>query len=400
LATTARQLTEFAAPQPLPPRAPTLAAVTLPWRAFEGADHLTAWNALASWAVEPNPFFESWSLLPALRALDPQGKVELMIVEGDGALVGLMPVRREKSYYGHRLPHLRGWVHANAFVGAPLVARGCETAFWRALLEWCDAHSAGSLFLHLAQVPLDSPLHAALVAELKRQKRHGAMVMREERALLASPLGSEEYYEASLSGKKRKELRRQHNRLAEEGALAFERSRDGDGIDQWIADFLALEAEGWKGEAGSALASDTATAALFADTMAEAARLGRLERLQLTLDGKPIAMLANLFAGDGAFSYKTAFDERYARFSPGVLLQRENLALLEDRDVKWCDSCAAAGHPMIDHLWRERRAIGRLSISIGGPLRRLAFGAIAAAETRGRPGTRISPKNTHQGPTA
>jgi CelD/BcsL family acetyltransferase involved in cellulose biosynthesis len=372
-----------------------MAARALPWRDLATGERLPQWDALASWAAEPNPFFESWALLPALRALDPEGDVELLCVEGDGALVGLLPVRRERSYYGHRLPHLRSWVHANAFVGAPLVATGCETAFWRAVLEWADAHTGGALFLHLAQVPLDGPVHAALVTELKRQKRHGAVVMREERALLASRNSAADYFEASLSGKKRKELRRQHNRLAEEGTLAFERRRDTDGIDAWIAGFLALEATGWKGAAGSALASDPATAALFAETMAHAARLRRLERLQLTLDGKPIAMLANLYAEPGAFSYKTAFDERYARFSPGVLLQRENLAMLEDRDVRWCDSCAAAGHPMIDHIWRERRAIGRLSIAIGGPLRRLAFDAIAAAETRGRPTSRI----THQGPT-
>jgi CelD/BcsL family acetyltransferase involved in cellulose biosynthesis len=394
LATTAFERIDFVAPARPTIDAPVvLRARALPWR--ELCTRLTEWDALASWAAEPNPFFESWALLPALRALDPKDTVELLWVEGDGALVGLLPVRRERGYYGHPLPHMRSWVHANAFVGTPLVAKGCETAFWRAALEWADAYAGGSLFLHLAQVPLDGPVHAALVAELQRQKRRGAVVLREERALLASPSAAADYFEASLSGKKRKELRRQHNRLAEEGTLAFERRRDNDGIDAWIADFLALESQGWKGDAGSALASDPATAALFAGTMAEAARLGRLERLQLTLDGKPIAMLANLYAAPGAFSYKTAFDERYARFSPGVLLQRENLALLEDPAVRWCDSCAAAGHPMIDHIWRERRAMGRLSIAIGGPLRRLAFDAISAAETRGRASSKI----TREGPT-
>jgi CelD/BcsL family acetyltransferase involved in cellulose biosynthesis len=376
--------------------APEFVVRTAAWREFETAERRTAWDALTSRAAEPNPFFESWALLPALHALDPKGEVQLLCIENDSSLAGLMPVRREQSYYGHHLPHLRGWLHANAFLGAPLVARGCESAFWRTLLDWCDAHAGGSLFLHLAEIPLDSPLHAALAGELERRHRRGAAVKREERALLRSELGADEYYEASLSGKKRKELRRQHNRLAEEGELAFARRRDAEGVQRWIEAFLALEAKGWKGKAGSALASDPATGALFTDTITAAAQLGRLERLSLTLDGKPIAMLANLIAAPGAFSYKTAFDERYARFSPGVLLQRENLALLEDPEVRWCDSCAASGHPMIDHIWRERRVIGRLSIAIGGPLRRLAFAAVAAAETRGRSDTRISP----EGPTA
>jgi hypothetical protein len=119
--------------------------------------------------------------------------------------------------------------------------------------------------------------------------------------------------------------------------------------------------------------------------MEGAARRGRLERLTLTLDARPLAMLATFQAPPGAFSYKTAFDERFARFSPGVLLQRENLAVLERQDIAWSDSCASADHPMIDHLWRERRPIGRLSIAIGGRLRRSVFRQFVRAETARNP---------------
>ncbi|HEX4874293.1 MAG TPA: hypothetical protein VFV06_05265, partial [Sphingorhabdus sp.] len=82
----------------------------------------------------------------------------------------------------------------------------------------------------------------------------------------------------------------------------------------------------------------------------------------------------------GAFSFKTAFDEDYARFSPGVLLQIHNLALLEREGIEWCDSCAAQDHPMIDSIWSGRRAIGRYSVAIGGPVRRAGFAILLAAE--------------------
>jgi hypothetical protein len=91
-------------------------------------------------------------------------------------------------------------------------------------------------------------------------------------------------------------------------------------------------------------------------------------------------MLANFLTPPGAFSFKTAYDEAYSRYSPGVLLQRENLAMLERQDIAWTDSCASAGHPMIDHIWRERRAIGHISIAIGGPLRRAIFRSLVRAE--------------------
>jgi CelD/BcsL family acetyltransferase involved in cellulose biosynthesis len=211
------------------------------------------------------------------------------------------------------------------------------------------------------------------------------LVHREARAMLASELTPESYLETSLSAKKRKELRRQANRLADEGKVTFERAAGADGIDQWCDRFLTLEAAGWKGRAGSALACSAATERMFRESLEGAARRGRLERLTLTLSGRPLAMLATFLTPPGAFSYKTAFDEGYARFSPGVLLQRENLAVLGREDIAWSDSCASADHPMIDHFWRERRHIGRLSIAIGGNLRRSAFRQFVRAETARNP---------------
>ncbi|WEK47695.1 MAG: GNAT family N-acetyltransferase [Candidatus Andeanibacterium colombiense] len=365
-----------------PIRAPAIHAVARDWLELAGAEAVTRWDALAQWASTPNPFFESWYLLPALEAFDPAGRVTLLCVEADGELAGLLPLSLENRYYHHPLPQWSSWMHGNCFLGAPLVARGLEKEFWRAVLGWADAHAGKALFLHLAQMPLDGPLDEALAAVLAEQKRPAALVHREERALLRSDLTPEAYLQAALSPKKRKELRRQYNRLAEEGTLRFERRRDAEAITAWTEAFLNLEASGWKGKTGHAMANDRETTALFIAALEGAAERGRLERLMLTLDGAPIAMLANFLTAPAAFSFKTAFDERYARFSPGVLLQRENLALLDRAGFDYCDSCASADHPMIDHVWRERRAIGRYSIGIGGPLRRAAFRALSWAEAR------------------
>jgi CelD/BcsL family acetyltransferase involved in cellulose biosynthesis len=343
------------------------------WRSLEEPELRRAWDELAAKAAEPNPFFESWYLLPALRAYDPVGAVKILRFEDDGQLIGLVPLHRCTDYYGRPIPHWSVWLHGNTFLGAPLVACGQEAAFWTALGAWIDRQGSTGLFLHLPHLPIDGPMCRALTQVATAQQRPLGLVYREERAMLASSLSSEAYLEASMSSKKRKELRRQYNRLAELGALRIERHRDDGDLPVWIDHFLALEHSGWKGGAGSALASHQATTRLFDEALHGAAARGRLERLTLWLDEAPIAMLASFITPPGAYSYKTAFDERFARFSPGVLLQRANLELLDDPQVDWCDSCAAANHPMIDHIWRERRAIGRYSLGIGGPLRRGLF---------------------------
>src|SRR3546814_1995050 len=85
-----------------------------------------------------------------------------------------------------------------------------------------------------------------------------------------------------------------------------------------------------------------------------AADAGKLDMRALDLEDRPLAMLVNFLCPPGGFSFKTAFDEDYARFSPGVLLQQANLDLLEVPKIAWVDSCAAPGHPMIDSVLRER----------------------------------------------
>ena len=355
------------------------------WAGLDVPEIRLAWDALAVCAAEPNPFNESWYLLAALRALDSAGTVNVLRFEAGGELAGILPLRRESRYYGWPIPHLAAWVHSNCFQGAPLVARGLEREFWRGLLGWADANAGRALFLHLAQIPLEGPLYQALQVVLAEQGRLAAVVQHEQRAMLASGQSAEAYYEQSLSGKKRKELRRQHARLSELGTVEITRQCDDAGLAHWLEEFLVLEHSGWKGTKGSALASHQTTLQLFREALTGAARHGRLERLTLTLDDQPIAMLVNFITAPGAYSYKTAFDERYARYSPGVLVQRENLALLGRADIAWCDSCAAADHPMIDHIWRERRAVGRVSIAIGGKLRRALFGGLVKAELRRSP---------------
>tara|TARA_B100000678_G_scaffold165590_1_gene138286 strand:+ start:1270 stop:2412 length:1143 start_codon:yes stop_codon:yes gene_type:complete len=340
------------------------------------------WDALSTRAGEPNPFFERWFLQPSLAELDRAGRVRLAQLHVDGQLVGLMPLKFRVNYYDRPVPHLSTWLHANAFCGVPLIAPGFEAMFWSMLLRWIDTKSRFAAFLHLPGLPLDCAPTAALVEVTGEDARPAAAVACEARALLSSDLSAEDYYAAALPNKKRKELRRQSRRLAELGEVSVERVHTPDAIARFAEDFLKLEAASWKGRAGSALASKAKHARFFRESLAGAAQLGRVEGLSLQLDGKPVAMLVTLLSPPGSFSFKTAFDERFARFSPGVLLQKENLDLLEREDIAWCDSCAAPDHPMIDHFWRDQRSFVSRNVAIGSGARRALGAKLIAYETR------------------
>ena len=350
------------------------------WRTVLDAQYIAAWDDLATHAVEHNAFAESWFLTPALEQFDPKGRVRLFSLWDADSLVGLMPISPQTQYGRWPMPHIQNWLHHNAFLGTPLVRDGYETSFWSALLPVLDRQPGSALFAHFNCLAVGGPLVSALEAVCQAERRRCALVHREERALLETGMTPEAYFEAAVRGKKRKELRRQKNRLAEEGALSFVRHLDDTDLAEWTTEFLTLERAGWKGDNGSALDCLPQTRTLFADALIGASAQSKLERLELRLDGKPLAMLVNFLCRPGSFSFKTTFNEEYARFSPGVLLQIENLALLSREDTLWCDSCAAQGHPMIDSLWTGRRTIGRYSVAIGGSGRRAIFAALSKAE--------------------
>ena len=184
---------------------------------------IAGWERLVARASEPNPFFEPWFLLPSLAQWGSDNGVVIKAWFHEGRLAGLMPILRSATYYGHVVTHATGWLHANAFCGVPLVTAGLEEEFWRAMLAHFDRMARRALFLHLPKLPADGPVHAALERVLAASPRAHYTVAEESRALLAGETSAEAYLAAAMSAKKRKELRRQHNRLAEEGVLAFER---------------------------------------------------------------------------------------------------------------------------------------------------------------------------------
>lgn len=362
-------------PSAAPARSGRLPGVRVQPAAAIDARTAAAWTDLAAQAAEPNSFAERWFVEAGLRHFAVSDDVRIVqIWDEDGArLLGLLPLIVCARYGRVPVRHVQNWKHANDFLSVPLIRAGHEHDFWTQMLRTLDEADWAPGFVHLNGLVEDGPAHAALVDAAAALRRPCETVHRTIRALLASPLSPEAYYADTVRKKKRKELGRIARRLGDLGTVTNATLTRADEIAPWTDAFLRLEQAGWKGRAGSALASAPDTAAFFRDVVAGAFAAGRLEFRRMDLDGAPIAMLINFIASPGSFSFKTAFDERYARFSPGVLIQLDNLALMSRPDIDWMDSCAAEGHPMIDSLWGERRAIVRVSVPLSGFQRGLEY---------------------------
>ena len=113
-------------------------------------------------------------------------------------------------------------------------------------------------------------------------RRRGAYFARHQRALLA-PAGdrSDLSRRRASDDKKRKELRRQRKRLGDSGSVTSSDTGEPSAVPRALDDFLALEADGWKGRAGTAARGDAdiagfMTAAVTALAGEGKARIARL----------------------------------------------------------------------------------------------------------------------------
>jgi CelD/BcsL family acetyltransferase involved in cellulose biosynthesis len=346
--------------------------------------HIAEWQNLCGAMAEPNVAIEPAMLLPALSHLAKNGEADmLMIRDARRTLVGVMPVSVAPALGRMPIRTAQNWTHPNAFVAAIAMAAGQEAAVWAAALPAIAQHHATPAFM-ARDIVADSGIARGLTAAAAQLGLPTAVEEQISRAMLATTLDPETYWDASVRAKKRKELRRQWARLSECGALTTAHLASDDDARVWIDEFLTLELSGWKGREGSALASARPTRAFFTDAMLAMHAQGQLAVTALRIDGRAIAMLitstAKTAAIEAGFSFKTAYDENYARFSPGVLLQRESLGLLHARGLAWIDSCAAQDHPMIDSLWQQRRVIESISLPLPGARNRMVFGAMQTAK--------------------
>jgi len=344
------------------------------------ASHVAAWEDLAASAVEANVFYEPWMLLPALEAFAQKLALRFIFVYAErpgepSRLCGFFPFERTSRYKRLPLAHLRLWQHKHCYLGTPLLRQGYARQCLAALLDWIAADPLGTSFVEWGHVAGDGAFHEALTGALADTGRRSFVSQRSSRALLRPRRNSEAFLAEALPVKSRKEFRRLERRLAEQGEVRYVEP-GGAETEGWIQQFLALEAHGWKGRRGSAFDCTDANRGFFAAVVREAARRGRLTMLGLKIGDRPLALKCNLLAGAGSFAFKIAYDEAYARFSPGALLELENIRRFHARPgLQWMDSCADPEHFMANRLWLDRRTLVTMLTASG----RTAGGFVVAA---------------------
>jgi CelD/BcsL family acetyltransferase involved in cellulose biosynthesis len=316
------------------------------------------WEALAAEAAEPNPFYEHWMLLPALEAYGAEADFRCAAVFLDGALAGLFPLRVEPRWRRTPVRAVRSWRHRNMVNGTPLVRAKTMRECWAALFE-----ARVAPVLELEWMSAAGPLYGALVETATDAGYPWTVTDAYERAVLVRGRDPRQRFNSNMKNN----VRRWHARLASLGEVKAVQLGPQDDAGAWLEEFMRLEAAGWKGKAGTALACRADDRRFVGEIFPEAFRRGRLIVTGLDLDGKPLARHCMLAGGEGAFTFKIAYDEAYASCSPGILADVENVRwFMETPGPDWIDSNTARENTSYGRVWKDRRTVQRVAIGVHG----------------------------------
>ncbi|MBS7697108.1 MULTISPECIES: GNAT family N-acetyltransferase [unclassified Chelatococcus] len=363
--TTAERIRLVPAPVPHPVPIPVDSPLRVEQRLLRNmGEYEEPWTDLVQRTLEENPFYTPAFAGPAAQHL-PDGRyvTAILVWAGPAAqrmLVGFFPVILPRS--GALPAAARLWQPPLMAFGVPLVDRDRAKAVIAAFLDHLGRRGlrgTGVLFPLLAE---DGPFAVALRAVIGETNRQMRVFARHRRAILPAS-SSPDSFVTLQSARKRKELRRQLRRLEDLGAVSFTRAQAPGPVRDAVEQFLAIEASGWKAKAGTAILQQSGDVAFLRTMTRRMAHEGRCEVHVLNVGQRAIAAGIVLRSGDEAFFWKIAYDEAFARFSPGVQLTLAlSHAQLDDRTIAYTDSCAIANHPMIDHLWRERLTIADILV--------------------------------------
>ena len=323
------------------------------------SDIAAAWADLASRASS-NVFMEP----AALRVAETSGFADIrMLLAWDDTvaprrLVGLwaLQVKRIASFWPAVLD---ARPYNYAFLSSPVIDPACVDDVMPAMLAAIQHDPELPKVLHLHSFAQETACYAALQRELIRQGGAQRMLAENNRPFATREDGIKK------SGSTRKKLRQDWNRLSGQGLVEVVNDRTAARVTEAFEIFLKLEQASWKGARGTALLCNEADAAFVRKLVATLSLEGRASVALLCVDGKAIAAQVLMYSGGTAYTWKTAFDADYARYSPGMLLvDKITEQLFADPDIDAIDSCSYEDGFMAK-LWTGRRKMVEMLVHIG-----------------------------------
>ena len=317
------------------------------------------WDDLVRRA-SPNVFMNPAALQAACET--DFAKIQVLLAWHEGAgqrkLVGVwaLQLRKRAPFWPTVLEALP---YNYAFLSSPVVDSAHIDEVIPAFFAAIEKSPALPDVVSLHELDAECPSFPAMVRELGVRGVAPLMLSESARPFVTPAFG------VKRSGSTRKKLRQDWNRLTALGAVDVVNDRTPGGAAQAFEIFLALEKTSWKGAGGTALLSDPRDAAFVRRLLRNLAAQGSASVALLRVDGEAIAAQVLMYCGTTAYTWKTAFSAKFAKYSPGsLLIDKITDELFAGPDIVAINSCAAEASFMAQ-LWSGRRTMVDMLIDVG-----------------------------------
>jgi CelD/BcsL family acetyltransferase involved in cellulose biosynthesis len=312
------------------------------------------WDELADRAGAPVFLRPGWVL--AWRSAFGRGSLEVLATRRAGRLTGVLPMQRRRG--GLFSP--ANW-HTPGF--GPLADDADALEELLGVLYERGRGRRVSLEFVEAGAPGTGRLGEAAAAAGWRLRLYTL-----ERSPYLELRGSWDDHQRRLSSKRRSNMRRMRRRLEELGSVTLQVQDGRDGLEALLEEGFAVEASGWKGESGTAIASTPETRRFYTETARWAAPRGWLRLAFLRLDGRPLAFDYALEEGGFHYLLKTGFDPEYRSYAPGILIRREMIARAVEAGLRSYEFLGTEANWKLEWTDTERhlRAIEAFSPTVVG----------------------------------
>lgn len=323
----------------------------LDWSDLE-AWHFAEWRNLFSQSVTPPPFLSPSFAVPAVQchlASPPR----VLTVESDRRLIGLWLFEDVATSRRMPLPHWRSWQTCHTYQTGLLIhqehASAALNTFWQRV-----ASVDGTNAVEFPMLATGSALQNSLLASSHQRGVTCWQGHDVERAALQLDGDLPDRMLQRISSRRMRSLRRGQRFLEKQGELTFQILTKPEEIEAGINTLLELEAAGWKRAEGTALSCNANQEQFFRAMIHRFALMNSVFFTQLSVDGKPVAVVAHLRIGQQAYAFKMGWDPAFERGCPGYLIKAQLIQHAEELPrITSIDSCSQPGS-FIEHLWPDR----------------------------------------------
>ena len=290
------------------------------------------WRTLCDESTDDQPFYRPEWIAAHIRAFSPAAKVVVLTVHCEGKLLFVLPLLQEWSLAGGiPLRKLRGPVNSHscrfdAVRHSSSAGKDAVAAAWKHLQSL-----PGWDLLEIHDVP-----EGGTIADLARAASDGQVYVAQLPMLpgphVAVPSNPADLEKLPANKKLRSQLRGVRRELEKKGNLKLQR-----GNRSTLARFYELEAAGWKGTEGSAIACNPRVRQFYDEISQAAERFGYLCVYTLELEGELLASHFGFSHKGRYFSPKVAYNENFPQYAPGHLIVSEILQDCASRGISEYD---------------------------------------------------------------